>query len=83
MTFEERKQWIDALAREFDNMLYRWRYAPAGDPMTHGEAGKYFRSIYDRRKEEIGPEEFTAASKRVDARYDARYEDTAWKPKSQ
>ncbi len=45
---KELKARIDALTQE--EMARKWRYAPVGDPMFQGTAGRYF----ERRFKELG-----------------------------
>lgn len=39
------KDRIDSLTRE--EMARKWRFAPIGDPMFQGDAGKYFGKRFD------------------------------------
>jgi hypothetical protein len=40
LTEEEYKSRIDALTHE--QLAFKWRFAPCGDPLLTGNAGKYF-----------------------------------------
>ena len=44
----ELKASIDAMS--YESMLYRWRFAPFGDPFFQGEAGKYFAEVMSEKK---------------------------------
>ena len=47
MTEEQRKE-IDYMPLE--DMLRRWRYAPAGDPQFQGERGEYFAQVMSAKR---------------------------------
>lgn len=36
----DRKAKIDSMA--YESLLYRWRFAPVGDPWLQGETGEYW-----------------------------------------
>jgi len=59
---EENKAHIDSMS--YEDLLRRWRNAPAGDPWFQGETGKYWG---ERMKElrSADPEDHVAASKRI------------------
>lgn len=57
------KQWIDKAT--YEELLERWRFAPPGTAWFIGETGKYYESIMQRKREEIGPNQAAAASKRI------------------
>jgi len=44
---EEMKQRIDAMS-QFE-MARTWRFAPVGDPLLQGEAGKYFTESFQKK----------------------------------
>ena len=60
---EEKKKYLDSLS--FDELLRKWRFEPSGSPLTSGEVGDYFYKIFQEKRAEISPEEFTRISKRV------------------
>ena len=62
MTTKE-KAWIDLAS--YEQLLSRWRFAPAGDPYFSGETGKYFSKMMQQRKEE-NPAGAVEASKRIE-----------------
>ncbi len=45
---EQLKKEIDSMSQE--DMAYKWRFAPSGDPMFQDEAGDYF----EKRFKELG-----------------------------
>ncbi len=60
----------DATKNMIDNMSYtemlsRWRFAPAGDPMFVGESGKYFAEVMKKKRAEVGDDGHVAASKLI------------------
>lgn len=59
----EDKEWIDNAT--LDELIRKWRFSPAGDPMFEGETGDYFTQVFIAKKHKASPAEFTAASKRV------------------
>ena len=63
MTTEEMRKWIDEAP--YEALLRRWRFEPSGSPWFQGETGKYYSEVLFRRREEIGPEKHTAASKTI------------------
>lgn len=58
----EDKEWIDNASLE--QLVRRWRFALAGDPMFEGETGDYFTQVLIAKKHK-SPEAFTAASVQV------------------
>ena len=43
------KQWIDDA--NYQQLLFKWRYHPVGDPMFQGEVGDYYRKVMvEKRK---------------------------------
>jgi hypothetical protein len=57
------KEWIDNAS--YKELLYRWRYAPAGDPMFVGETGSYFENTMHKKKLLLSPEEASNISKQI------------------
>ncbi len=57
------KDWIDNASME--DLLRKQRYAPLGDPLFQGEIGQYYAQKMGEKRKEVGPEEYTAASKRI------------------
>lgn len=59
----EQKEWIDNAS--YEELLRKWRFAPAGDPFFRGEAGKYYTKKLAEKKQEVGQEAHVAASKSI------------------
>ena len=57
------KYWIDNAS--YEELLYMWRFEPAGSPFFMGEMGDYYASKLDQKREEVGEEEAVRASKRM------------------
>jgi len=57
------REWIDNAT--YEELLRRWRSAPAGDPFFQGDAGDYYSAVMKRKRDEVGPAAHTAASKRI------------------
>ena len=47
---KEQKDWIDN-ASIFE-LLFRWRFKPAGDPIFQGETGTYYSDVMFRKRDE-------------------------------
>lgn len=58
----EQKSWIDTASVEA--LLYRWRFAKTGDPLTQGSAGEYFSKVMSHKRG-TDPDEWVRASKAV------------------
>lgn len=56
-------KWIDNAT--YEQLLSKWRFAPAGDPFFQGDVGDYYKAKMSERREEIGPDASAAASKRI------------------
>ena len=63
MTIEEMKKWIDSAS--YEELLRKWRFAPAGSPWFQGEIGIYFDEVIRKKRKEIGDEEHTRISKAI------------------
>lgn len=63
MNKEKMRAWIDQA--DYESLLRMWRFAIPGEPIFQGDMGDYYREVLARKREEIGPEEATKASKRV------------------
>lgn len=46
---QEQKAWIDSAS--YRDLLGRWRFAPAGDPMFQGECGEYYKQVMQERRD--------------------------------
>ena len=60
----------DELRNEIDRMpledlLRRWRFAPAGDRLFQGASGEYAAERLGVLRAAVGPAQWTAVSKRV------------------
>lgn len=49
----------------YEQMIYKWRFAPFGDPMFSGEAGQLFSKIMNEKKNKLTPEQQSEISKRI------------------
>jgi hypothetical protein len=47
---QEQKEWIDCA--NYEQLLSKWRFASAGDPMLMGECGKYYSEVMRKKKHE-------------------------------
>jgi hypothetical protein len=63
MTQQEMKDWIDSAS--YEQLLRKWRFAPAGDPFFCGEIGGYYTEKLHDKKQEVGQSEHVAASKSI------------------
>lgn len=63
MTIEKMKKWIDNAS--YEELLSRWRFGPAGDPMFQGELGDYYAEVMKKKGEEVGDDERIRASKNI------------------
>jgi hypothetical protein len=61
----ENKAHIDGL--NYESLLFRWRFAPAGDPWFEGATGAYWaKRMGELRSQPGGNDRHVAASKRID-----------------
>ena len=60
---EERKKWIDEMS--YEQLLSKWRFAPAGDTLFQGETGEYFAKVMKEKRDSVSNEEHVATSKRL------------------
>jgi len=49
----------------YEEMLRRWRFAPAGDPLFAGDTGDYFEKVMQEKKQAAGPGAAVAISKGI------------------
>ena len=61
MDGDQMRQWIDAAS--YENLLHKWRFAPAGDPFFQGKTGDYYKEVMARKRVEAGNAEHTRISK--------------------
>ena len=43
------KKWIDEAS--YEQLLEKWRFAPAGDPMFQGDTGDYYSNVMKQKRE--------------------------------
>lgn len=55
------KEWIDNAS--YEELLGKWRFAPAGDPFFVGEMGEYYARKMDEKRAEVGEKEHVRVSK--------------------
>ena len=60
---EEKKRWIDNAS--YEELLRKWRFAPAGDPFFSGEVGDYYVQKLKEKHTEVGDAEHTRTSKAI------------------
>lgn len=63
MNNEQMKQWIDTAS--YEELLRKWRFAPAGDPFFTGDTGDYYAKKIAEKRAEVGDEEHVRASKSI------------------
>ena len=54
------KQWIDDAS--YEDLLRRWRFSEAGDPIFVGELGEYYKKIMFEKRDKTN---HVAASKKI------------------
>ena len=59
----DQKDRIDVM--DYRSMLRLWRFAPDGDPLFQGDAGKYFAKVIQEKREKVGNAAHVAASKSI------------------
>lgn len=62
MTNLEMKEWIDNAT--YEQLLGKWRFAPAGDTFFQGIVGAYYSEVMARKRSE-NPDEHVRASKSI------------------
>ena len=60
---DQQKAWIDNAT--YEQLLGKWRMAPAGDPMFQGDTGDYYSKVMAQKREDVGPAAHVAASKSI------------------
>jgi len=63
MNKEQRKKWIDNAT--YEELLSRWRFAPAGSPWFQGEIGEYYAKVMEEKRKEVGDAAHVRASKKI------------------
>ena len=63
MTQQEMLDWINEAS--YEELLRKWRFAPAGSEFFQGDIGKYYAKIMAERRKEIGNVEHARISKRL------------------
>jgi hypothetical protein len=61
MSEEQIKAWIDSAS--YEDLLRKWRTAPAGDPFFQGKMGDYYSVVMSERRAQVGPDEAARISK--------------------
>ena len=46
---DKQKEWIDTAS--YEQLLSRWRFAPAGDLMFQGDTGDYYKKVMLEKKQ--------------------------------
>jgi hypothetical protein len=59
----EQKAEIDGM--DYEGLLRRWRFSPAGDPMFQGDTGEYFLARMVAEKKRAGEAEAAETSRRI------------------
>ena len=59
---KEQKEWIDNAT--YEQLLKRWRFSAAGDPMFQGDTGRHYGRVL-REKRSADPGEHVRASKSI------------------
>ena len=65
------KKWEEEYLRfmidnaSYKELLFRWRFSPAGDPIFKGALGEYYLVVMDKKRENIGQEEHVKISKSI------------------
>ena len=59
---KEQKRWIDSAS--YEDLLRKWRFAPAGDPWFRDDTGDYYAKVM-AQKRAADPEEGVRASKSI------------------
>lgn len=57
------KDWIDSAS--YEELLRRWRNAPAGDTIFQGETGDYYSEVMAKKRSKVGGVEHVRASKSI------------------
>ncbi len=60
---DPKQNWIDNAT--YQELLDRWRNAPAGDEMFQGDTGKYYSKVMAEKRDAVGPGAAVAASKAI------------------
>lgn len=59
----EHKLWIDNAS--YEELLRLWRHGSIGREIFQGETGKYYGEVMWRKRDELGPGQAVAISKRL------------------
>lgn len=57
------RAWIDSA--DYETLLHKWRYAPAGDPYFIGDIGEYYSKVIREKKAELPEGKAAAISKKL------------------
>lgn len=60
----------DELIKQIDNftyedLLFKWRFAPSGNPFFKGAVGKYYMQAMSDKREKLEPGELVRISKKL------------------
>ncbi len=64
MNEDQIREWIDNAS--YQNLLSKWRSAPAGDPFFRGEIGQYYSKVMNEKKAQLASGEAVSISKAID-----------------
>lgn len=59
----EHKKIIDNMS--YRDLFHKWRFAPLGNPLFHGDTGKYFRKVMKKKRSKLTLEEHVSISKSI------------------
>lgn len=60
---KEQKEWIDNAS--YQELLYKWRFAPSDNPMFKKDTGEYYSKVLTAKRTEIGATAAVQASKNI------------------
>jgi hypothetical protein len=60
---QELKDWIDNAS--YEQLLFKWRFAPAGSPYFQGATGDYYSKVLAQKRDEVGQDEHIRTSKSI------------------
>ncbi len=63
---EIKKEWVEWVdGASYEQLLSRWRNAPAGDPFFIGKMGDYYKKKMSEKRSEVSDAEHVRASKSI------------------
>lgn len=60
---DSEKKWIDEA--NYEKLLRKWRFAPAGEEIFQGESGVYYADVLAILRAQVGENEHTRVSKEI------------------